>query len=663
MTPDTSPAAELLRSAVGRVALASATDGELVRRYAAHRDDLAFAELVHRFAPAVYALCRRHLSDPGTTDDAFQAVFVLLARKAGTLTHPDRVGGWLTGTADRVARTTRRRNLRRSDRVRPLESVPEPAAESTRPSDLRTILDDELAKLPPHYRMVVMLCDVDGVTRREAATRLNIPTATLGHRLTRARAVLGRRLLRRGVLVTAGAVVSSGSVANPPSHLLASAVRVALAESPPAELLSLLTPVVPTMARAKQLLILLGVLALTGGAITGVVLLTQKPNTPPTTSEGDPVKPTPPSASEPAKPTQPQTPPTMALNNAWMRGEKPQPAVVKDTFWAAGYSPNGKWMVALPAEYVKGAEVRVTDTFTWKESAAIDWKLLKDAPGAVAVSDDGKRLFMSFANSKPALRVWDVDAKRFEDKLYDTGGDRMHPRHLLLSPDGKTLAAYVFGGETQRIDRIQFWDAATGAVLRTIDVPALAYGRISFTDNGKTVVGVVVRPTEGKPAATVREWDVATGVEKRVIELAKVASADRGEVRGAMVAYTPDGNQAVVAGGYSLPKKEGDPSDYSVHSGSVWVIDRESGKLVKTLIDRRRDLIRELHLTADGKKLIVQPTLTSRLDREFDHWGNPATPDAEFVELQQWDVATWELEWVKIVPKAERWKLWNGAAK
>jgi RNA polymerase sigma factor (sigma-70 family) len=273
MTPDASPAAELLRSAVGRVWLATATDGSLVRRFATDRDDLAFAELVHRFAPAVYAVCRRHLADHHAVDDAFQVVFVLLARKADGLAHPDRVGGWLAGVADRVARTARRRHVRRAS-VLSLDAGPEPAATPPQPSaDLRAVLDDELARLPPHYRQAVLLCDVEGVTRRAAAVQLGVPVGTLSDRLARARAVLGRRLLRRGVLVTAGTVVSSGSVANPPSRLLASAVRVALSDTPPAELLPLLTPETIPMPRGKLLLILVAGMVLAGGVTTGVVLM------------------------------------------------------------------------------------------------------------------------------------------------------------------------------------------------------------------------------------------------------------------------------------------------------------------------------------------------------------------------------------------------------
>jgi RNA polymerase sigma factor (sigma-70 family) len=403
MTPTPTPAAEHLRTAVGRIGLAAATDGELVRRFVAHRDDLAFAELVHRFAPAVYAVCRRHLSDPGAADDAFQAVFVLLARKAGTLAHPDRVGGWVAGTADRVARTARRRQGKRAARLRPLNSVPEPAYEPAPPSDLRTILDDELAKLPPHYRAVVLLCDVESVPRREAAVRLGIPTGTLSNRLTRARAVLGRRLLRRGVLV-AGGVATGGSVVRASPELLASAVRVALTDSPPSGVLPLLPLEMTPMPRGKLVLLLVGGLVLAGGVTTGVVLLTQKPAQPPTTASGA----TPPAEGEPANPAPPVSPSTRSLNNAWTRKEEPKPAVVKDQVFDAAFSPNGKWLVSLPALFVKGAQIRVIDTSTWRDAAVFDWvKEMEDAY-PIAVSDDGKRLFMSSANPKSSLRVIDA---------------------------------------------------------------------------------------------------------------------------------------------------------------------------------------------------------------------------------------------------------------
>ena len=90
------------------------------------RDEEALRELFRRYAPAVYAQCRRHLSDPSDLDDVFQATFVVLARKAGTLAHPERLCSWLCGVADRIARKARVRNAKRNAAERPLETADEP---------------------------------------------------------------------------------------------------------------------------------------------------------------------------------------------------------------------------------------------------------------------------------------------------------------------------------------------------------------------------------------------------------------------------------------------------------------------------------------------------------------------------------------------------------
>lgn len=672
MTPDPSPAADLLRSAVGRVGLATATDGELVRRYADHRDDLAFAELVHRFAPAVYALCRRHLSDPGTADDAFQAVFVLLARKAGTLTHPDRVGGWLTGTADKVARSARRRHFRRNDILRPLDSVPEPSSEASPPTDLRVILDDELAKLPPHYRTVVLLCDVDGVSRREAAVRLNIPTATLGNRLTRARAVLGRRLLRRGVLVTAGAVVSSGSVANPPARLLASAVRVALSDSPPTELLPLLIPETIPMPRGKLLLLLVTGLVLAGGVTTGVVLLVQTP-TAPSTSASEPAKPTPPSASEPAKPTQPLTPTTAVRPRD--PNEKPPPWVEPkfgEMVTASAFSADGKWAVTAqdyrhpPPSKEGGGRVTVYDTATWQAAHVLDLPDMNDFLRGAAISPDGKRVFLGWDNL--GVHVWDTGEKKIGKKL-ETGAKKPMCRSLRLSPDGKTVAGHLYLWDDKGVvgETIPLWDAASGELKRTIPIPQggkYTSDSVAFTDSGSTVVATVMS-NDDVGGGTAIEWDVKTGQEKRMIDLGAAIGRERGTPYFSDLSYTTDGKRMIVSGMVRLKEREWSDVEGPIRdklkplSHGVWLVDRETGRLVKPLVEHRSHHTRGPSLTSDGKKLVFQVMLPSRMDRDHGGWNE----DAEFVELQQWDATTWELDWVKIVPKAERWKLWNGAAK
>lgn len=649
MTP-TTPAADTLRAAVGRVGLATATDAELVRRFADHRDDLAFAELVHRFAPPVYAVCRRHLPDPGTADDAFQAVFILLARKAGTLVHPNRVGGWLTGTADRVARTARRRQFRRTAQLRPLDSVPEPSAPDPAPSDLRTILDDELTKLPPHYRAVVLLCDVEGVSRRDAASQLNIPTGTLSNRLTRARAVLGRRLLRRGVLVSAGAVVSSGSLASPPARLLASAVRVALADSPPFELIALFPPEVLPMPRGKLLAVLVCGLVLAGGATTGVVLVLQTPTTTgATTGEAQP---------ESSKPTKPETRATFAMSMEEVEKMQPKPRLPQDRTGAFAFTLDGGRMVSAPNDWSHDdSKVVVYDTENWKPVATLDIVREGAIVTGLAITPDGKRVFIAGLRGGN-IRVWDVTAKKYEETQFDLGGLKFDRWRLRMAPDGKALVAGMFSFD-DGVGSFRVWDVSSGKVIRTFDSRHTAADGFRFIDGGAAVAALTWTGTREDVTAWVGEWDLATGKEKQRIDVRKAVGGDRGPLT-AVVEYSADGKHVVIGGGFRLADEPPPPPDSYrntfPYSGSVWVIDRQSGKLVKTLIDRRYDLVRSLHLTHDAKKLIVNPEFPSRWERRLES-------DAEFVELQQWDVATWELDWVKIVPKAERWKLWNGAAK
>jgi WD40 repeat protein len=444
------------------------------------------------------------------------------------------------------------------------------------------------------------------------------------------------------VLLGAGASLVGGGASASPARISA-AVRAAL-DAPPGVDFPLLPEVIP-MPRAKLLLGLVGGLVVLGVGITTVVLLT-KSNTPvAATTDGGTAGQPPPNA------TGPVTLSTRVVSNP-MDGLKPIPAVERDTVWTAAFSPNGKWLVTAPNLTGPTAKVRVYDTATWQQAAVIDWEKLVRIPHSVAISDDGKRVFLTAVESDSGLKVWDVTAGRYEALKFESGGDNLRSLHLRLNPDGKTVACHV--SDYSQINRIRVWNASTGEVVRTIDVYPTAQTAFTFTDGGKTLAVMCPDPT--KPLGVlVKEWDVATGQEKRTFDLKAMADKDRGEPLGQCLAYTADGKQLVVGGGYTLPN----PRQGFAGSGSVWVIDRESGKLVKMLIDGRHDIVRRLHLSADGTKLIIIPTLPNRLDLDFV--GSSPSNDAEFVELQQWDAATWQRDWVKIVPVAERWRLTSGA--
>src|SRR5215831_714093 len=179
------------------------TDGELLVRFLGSRDEDALAALVRRHAPMVWGVCRRLLNHHDA-EDAFQATFLVLVRKAADV--PRRaVANWLYGVARQTAVRLRATSAKRGQRETQVVNMPEPTVPEVRDADLQAVVDEELSRLPDHYRGVVVLCDLEGMTRKEAARQLGIPEGSVASRLARARAMLAKRLTKRGV-------VFSGSV-------------------------------------------------------------------------------------------------------------------------------------------------------------------------------------------------------------------------------------------------------------------------------------------------------------------------------------------------------------------------------------------------------------------------------------------------------------------
>lgn len=184
---------------------ASLGDGRLLDRFAAERDERAFEALLVRHSPMVLAVCRTYLEDAAEADDAFQTAFLTLVRKARTIRSHDSLESWLYRVTRRVALSARRRGqrTRRSttegdfrDLADPRVNAPDVAAEQ---SETALLIRDELARLPERYRLPIELCDLDELTREQAAQRLGWPAGTVAGRLARGRALLKSRLARRGL--------------------------------------------------------------------------------------------------------------------------------------------------------------------------------------------------------------------------------------------------------------------------------------------------------------------------------------------------------------------------------------------------------------------------------------------------------------------------------
>jgi RNA polymerase sigma factor (sigma-70 family) len=211
---------------------AGRTDGELLTRFLSHRDNDALTALVHRHAPMVWGVCRRLLRSPHDAEDAFQATFLVLVRKAATIMPRQMVGNWLYGVAHQTAVRLRATAAKRGVREMQMMEMPEPVVAEARGNDLLLLLDLELSCLPEKYRVLIVLCDLESKTRIEVARQLAIPEGTVASRLARARGILAKRLARHGLAVSGGslAAVLSQTVASAsvPPAVVSSTIKVVM---------------------------------------------------------------------------------------------------------------------------------------------------------------------------------------------------------------------------------------------------------------------------------------------------------------------------------------------------------------------------------------------------------------------------------------------------
>ncbi len=251
------------------------TDRELLGRFVATRDEAAFEVLVHRHGPMVFGLCRRVLGNEHDAADAFQATFLALARKAGSVVKRDAVGSWLYAVAYRAALGARAARARRWAREQQVDEMPHPEVAPPEPQDWRPILDREVARLPEKYRAAVVLYHLEGRGQREAARELGLPEGTLSSLLVKARRLLAVRLARSGLGLPAvglAAAFSEGTAAAAPAPLAAATVRAAAGQraavSTPAALLT--KEVLRTMFVTKLKLVAAVVMVSAALGVTGL---------------------------------------------------------------------------------------------------------------------------------------------------------------------------------------------------------------------------------------------------------------------------------------------------------------------------------------------------------------------------------------------------------
>jgi RNA polymerase sigma factor (sigma-70 family) len=224
-----------LRGVAGPEGQAEGSDGQLLERFIARRDEAAFTALLRRHGPLVWGVCRRILARTQDAEDAFQATWLVLVRKADSIGKRESVRSWLYGVAQRVAVRARATQRRQAASDSLLADVAARGGDS--PDlvwrDLRPVLDEEVSRLPEKYRLPVILCCLEGKTNDEAARELGCPRNTVASRLARARERLRSRLTRRGVTLSAallaGVLARNAEAAGLPAALGEASLRAAQA--------------------------------------------------------------------------------------------------------------------------------------------------------------------------------------------------------------------------------------------------------------------------------------------------------------------------------------------------------------------------------------------------------------------------------------------------
>ncbi|HEY7155306.1 MAG TPA: sigma-70 family RNA polymerase sigma factor [Gemmataceae bacterium] len=592
-----------------------ASDAVLLERFVSQREETAFAALLARHGPMVHGVCRRILRDDHDAEDAFQATFLLLARKASRLRHPENLAAWLYGVARRLALTAQRSNNRRRQREREsVSAVPVSVAanplDELSARDLLVALDEEITRLPERYRLPLILCGLEGRSHEEAARLLGWTLGSLKGRLERGRKKLQARLTRRG-LAFSGAMLAlgvlPGATASAAGRLTSTTLQAALAFARgerggiAGTVLALAETGVTsmTMTKAKVGLILLLVTGLTAGARALVQQERTQEQPEARHAPNPPVTPPPAPAKkqvavdrygDPLPPGAMKRLGTIRLRHgghvksvAFAPDGK---TVVSGSFdgWAFQWDvQTGRRLRAFRGGHVEslaldpeGKRLALADGLdgAMKLYELATGRELAQCPGhragtrVVTFSPDGKRL--ASCGKDKRIRVWDAATLR-EVRSWQAGRDEVY--RLRFSPDGKSL---VSAGKT-----LQFWDAATGAEqplrgpLADLRIRTPSYCcSFCFSADGKTLLtGSNTAP------GLLQLWDLATGKEIRTIARTKGGIGQ--------VVLAPDGKSVWTAAG----------GDGLRH----W--DLATGKELLHLPDPINTIIEDITLSPDGKHL------------------------------------------------------------
>jgi RNA polymerase sigma factor (sigma-70 family) len=538
------------------------TDAQLLARFAVDREEAAFAALLRRHARLVWRVCRRVLLHPQDAEDAFQATFLVLARRAASVRTATSLASWLHGVAWRVSRKARCRAATRAARPlpAPAERTPTPPAEASL-RELQAILDEEVRRLPENLRAPFILCCLEGRSKPEAARELGWKEGTVSGRLARARQTLRARLARRGVapaaVLTAVALAEGTADAAVPVGLVRATRQAVVRGTASAVVAALADGGGPPAGKFRALAAVLAALAVA----VGVGLAARRPpaDPPPPPAElrpaadafGDPLPPGAVARLGTLRWHHEERVTTVAFSpgggTVAVGGRNRVCLLNADTGKATAsrkrvtygggvdlaWSPDGKWLA-----FEHAGTISIQEAATVGQADARPVRVEQDVLFPAAFDPDGKVL--NAASHDCVVRAWDRatgQELRVVGSPEGHGPDGEPPlgdiRAIAVSPDGKVVAVGGVGGYGHRTGVLDLWDAAGGKLL----------WEALTRDEGEELMDLAFAP-DGKTLASasggVRLWDAATGKQLRPLPR---------ECRARRLAFTPNGELVVLGPG------------------------------------------------------------------------------------------------------------------
>jgi RNA polymerase sigma factor (sigma-70 family) len=517
---------------------AQLSDSQLLDRYLQHGDEGAFAALVRRYGQLVLGVCERVLRDGHEAEDAFQATFLVLVRKAGSLDRRGPLGNWLYGVAYRTAMKAKVNAARRQARERQAGSMqPAPSHAEAQWRELRVVIDEELNRLPNKYRAPLLLCYVQGKTNQQAARELGWPSGSMSRRISRGRQILRDRLLRRGILLSpallftllpkkALAVVVPTSLVNATlqAAVLFGKSTLITAGGTSAKVIALAEEVAKALCKPRLRIgtLVVAVLTIFGGVGTAAVAFAPGASFDQiraklglsglcvASNSGDgerwalrwQLRETFSASSGPilgvalsldgtrlAAGTGDNAIKLWNLPNA-LNPDRSLPSTLnghQGAIYSVAFSPNGK--VLASASQDRTIKLWTVDTCQLRATLAGH----KDRVLAVAFSPDGRTL--ASGGDDQSIRLWDLSRNRQISELLGHDGP---VEALAFAPDGVTLAS---GGQD---GTVRLWDTQTGSQKETLHAHAEEVSSLAFSANGKALV-------TGSSDGTVKSWDPGQG--------------------------------------------------------------------------------------------------------------------------------------------------------